>query len=197
MNLENALFDIAREQQGYFTTKQAKRVGYASSQLTRRIESGTFIKAGRGIYRLRNYVQYLPYYPVLVPLALWSCNSREEIQGTFSHYTACRIHGLLNDFSLNSCEIMTVPAAFRVHKETPKSLDIRHADLEPSERQWKQGYYVTTVVRTLYDMIEEYALCDGEKVEGLIKNALKENLIGAPEAISLFTYYGEHIEEKS
>jgi hypothetical protein len=46
------LFDLAEQQQGFFTTKQAKAAGFAENTHPYHVQAGNWIREHRGIYRL-------------------------------------------------------------------------------------------------------------------------------------------------
>jgi len=80
------LFEIATNQQGYFTYKQALSVGYLPSSTIFHVKAGNWIKEKvRSIYRL---AQFQPQdRPDLVLWSLWSANRKGEIQWVYSHET--------------------------------------------------------------------------------------------------------------
>ncbi|MHB8389605.1 MAG: type IV toxin-antitoxin system AbiEi family antitoxin domain-containing protein [Acidobacteriaceae bacterium] len=49
---QKELYRIAEVQGGYFTTKQATSLGYASNKRTYQVEAGNWLREHRGIYRL-------------------------------------------------------------------------------------------------------------------------------------------------
>ena len=71
------LFEIADQQQGYFTAKQAKAAGFAENTHPYHVKAGNWVREHRGIYRLALY----PWTdrPDLALWALWSRNRNEEI----------------------------------------------------------------------------------------------------------------------
>ena len=46
------LFELAEQQQGFFTTKQAKAAGFAENTHPYHVQAGNWIREHRGIYRL-------------------------------------------------------------------------------------------------------------------------------------------------
>src|ERR1035437_14250 len=67
-----ALFQIAEQQQGYFTAKQAAEVGYPLGSQAHHVKSGNWVRVERGIYRLARFPQ--SDEEQLVIYALWSRN---------------------------------------------------------------------------------------------------------------------------
>lgn len=77
------LYQIASEQDGYFTTKQAIKAGYDTNIHPYHVKTGNWIREHRGIYRLANYP--IEERPDLMQWYLWSRNRNEEPQGIYSH----------------------------------------------------------------------------------------------------------------
>jgi hypothetical protein len=55
--VSDAPFEIAEEQQGYFTTKQATDTGYQLGSQANHVKAGNWIRVERGIYRLSRFPQ--------------------------------------------------------------------------------------------------------------------------------------------
>jgi hypothetical protein len=49
------LYEIAEDQQGFFTTKQAKATGFAENTHPYHVQAGNWIREHRGIYRLASF----------------------------------------------------------------------------------------------------------------------------------------------
>lgn len=145
------LFDMADSQQGYFTTKQAKRAGYAENTHPYHVQAGHWIREHRGIYRLRNFPISNEGHYVLY--SLWSQNRKEETQGVYSHETALAMMELSD---LMPAKIhMSVPKSFRRNSEIPGVLVLHHQDLPKDEIARRQGFLLTKPLRTILDVIRE------------------------------------------
>jgi predicted transcriptional regulator of viral defense system len=144
------LFEIADQQQGYFTTKQAKAAGFAENTHPYHVHVGNWNREYRGIYRLTQY----PFTdrPDLVLWALWSRNRNEEIEGVYSHQTVLSFYDLsdLNPSKLH----MTVPRNFRRNSEIPGVLKLHYADLPESDVKDVQGFKITPPLRAIVDLID-------------------------------------------
>jgi predicted transcriptional regulator of viral defense system len=112
------LYDIAEDQQVFFTTKQAKAVGFAENTHAYHIQAGNWIREHRGIYRLASFPQV--ERPDLMLWSLWSRNRAESDQGVYSHQTALSLHDLFNVMPAKLH--MTVPRSFRRSSEMPRVL---------------------------------------------------------------------------
>src|ERR1051325_8693785 len=133
------LFVIAEQQQGFFTTKQAKDAGFAENTHPYHVQAGNWIREHRGIYRL---AQFPPAdRPDLVLWALWSRNRREEVQGVYSHQTALSLHELSD---VNPAKLhMTVPVRFRKNSAIPSLLVLHYDDLADYDIEAAAGYHYT------------------------------------------------------
>jgi hypothetical protein len=175
MDKENRLLQIAESQQGYFTSRQAEECGFARPNFHRKVLSGKWDKEElRGIYRLANYP--CMSRPELALWTLWSTDKEGNPQGIWSHETALEIHGL-SDVAPARLH-MTVPKKFRKSTEIPKGIclhysdDIKQSDIEP-----RQGYRVTTPLRTLADVIQE-GIAQPEQIElAILDLAVQNSLI--------------------
>ena len=144
------LFEIAEQQQGFFTTKQAKAAGFAENTHPYHVQVGNWIREHRGIYRLALFP--VTDRPELVLWALWSRNRDEEVEGIYSHHTALGLYDLSD---LNPAKLhMTVPTDFRRNSEIPGILVLHYADLPESDVQAAQGYRFTRPLRTILDLID-------------------------------------------
>ena len=119
------LFDLAEQQQGFFTTKQAKAAGFAENTHPYHVHAGNWVREHRGIYRLALFPT--PDRPDLVLWSLWSRNRKEEVDGVYSHQTALSLHELSD---LNPAKLhMTVPTNFRRNSDIPGIVVLHYRDL--------------------------------------------------------------------
>jgi hypothetical protein len=145
------LFDLAEQQQGYFTTKQAKAAGFAENTHPYHVQVGNWIREHRGIYRLARFP--VTERPDLALWSLWSKNRKEEVEGVYSHQTAISLHELSD---LNPAKLhMTVPPNFRRNSQIPGVLVLHHIHLAESDIQSGPGYRYTRPLRTVVDLIED------------------------------------------
>lgn len=145
------LFEIADAQQGFFTAKQAKEVGYFEESIVYHVKVGNWIREHRGIYRLSNYP--VTEHSDLMLWYLWSRNRNEEPQGVYSHETALALHELsdVNPSKLH----LTVPRGFRRNSKIPDILNLHVADLSRSDAQYMHGVEVTKPMRTILDVAKD------------------------------------------
>jgi predicted transcriptional regulator of viral defense system len=159
------LFEIAEQQQGFFTTKQAKAAGFAENTHPYHVQVGNWIREYRGIYRLALFP--MADRPDLVLWALWSRNRDEEVEGVYSHHTALSLYDLSD---LNPAKLhMTVPTDFRRSSDIPGILVLHYADLPGADVKMGQGFKFTRPLRTILDLIEA-----GTVERSFIRQALRQ-----------------------
>jgi predicted transcriptional regulator of viral defense system len=189
MSKRNDLFEIADRQQGYFTAKQAQECGIPRSNFHRYLKSGEWVKEMRGIYRLKQYP--VSDRPELVLWTLWSRDKDEKPQGVWSHETALDIHELSDIMPAKMH--MTVPPRFRKRVAIPKNLKLHFAPLCKTDIEIRQGYKVTTPLRTLLDVIEAGTVSQ-DQVGQAIREGLRRGILSlreVNETAILFRYKRE------
>lgn len=145
---QRRLYEIASDQQGFFTAQQAKKAGYQDTLHGYHVRNGDWEKAARGVYRLAQFPA--SSWPELVIWWLWSRGRNDEPQGVFSHQTALQIHGLLpRDPSRLH---LTVPVSFRRGIPIPGQLILHMEDLPEEAIEQREGYRVTTRTRAEADV---------------------------------------------
>ncbi len=170
LSAKRALHAIAVTQGGYFTAKQARQAGYSYPHLAYHLTSGNFSRVSPGLYRL-------PEIPLsdddeLVRLALWSRNRADVIQGAASHETALALHGLSD--VLPPRVHLTVPTRFR--KKAPRGCVLHKAQLASDEVTEREGFSVTTPLRTLLD-VASARTTSREQLEKAVAEALRRGLV--------------------
>ena len=161
------LYEIAEEQQGFFTTKQAKATGFAENTHPYHVQAGNWIREHRGIYRLANFPQ--GERPDLMLWYLWSRNRAEIPQGVYSHQTALSLEDLSD--AMPAKLRMTVPLKFRRNSEIPRVLVLHYADIPESDIEIVHGVRVIKPMRTILDLLAE-----GDMPVLLLRQALQEGL---------------------
>ena len=161
------LFEIAEDQQGFFTTKQAKAAGFAENTHPYHVQAGNWIREHRGIYRLASFPR--GERPDLMLWSLWSRNRREAAQGVYSHQTALSLHDLSD--TMPAKLHMIVPKTFRRNSEIPRVVVLHFADLPQSDIGAAHGVRVTKPMRTILDLLE-----GGDVPPAALRQALREGL---------------------
>lgn len=161
------LYGLAESQQGYFTAGQAVACGYPTSSHVYHLKRGSWLREGRGIYRLARFPasdegQYVRW-------TLWSRNRQGVPQGVISHQTALALFELSD---LIPAQIhMTVPPGFRRNSTIPKVLVLHRGEMMDGDVEARQGYRVTRPLRAVADLLDAPAVSLGH-----LRQALKEGL---------------------
>ena len=161
------LYEIAEDQQGFFTTKQAKAAGFAENTHPYHVQAGNWIREHRGIYRLARFPR--GHRPDLMLWSLWSKNREEVAQGVYSHQTALSLYELSDVMPAKLH--MTVPGRFRRNSEIPRVLVLHFANIPQSDIGTAHGVPVTNPMRTILDLLH-----GGDVPPANLRQALREGL---------------------
>jgi predicted transcriptional regulator of viral defense system len=147
-----ALRELAEGQEGYFSAAQAITAGVDRHRLQRLTGQGIIERDTRGIY-------HFPTYPLgdraeLWRAVLWPSGRRGDVLGTLSHGTALSLYdaSTINPSSID----ITLPRSIRVRRTIPRTYRLHFRDYDPDETTKLQGLPVTTLFRTLFDLILDY-----------------------------------------
>ncbi len=176
------LYEVAQSQQGFFTTKQATRAGFAEKTHAYHVKVGNWIREHRGIYRLADFDFPTAERPDLMLWYLWSHNRQEIPEGTYSHDTALSLHEL-SDIMPSKLH-MTVPKHFRRNSRIPEILLLRRADLDESDLQEMQRVRVTRPLRTILDLLQAGQV-DPSLIRQAIDEAMRRGLVSRKQIDSL------------
>lgn len=166
------LFQVAQEQQGYFTTPQAIEAGFQAATHPYHVKSGNWIREKRGIYRLARYPQN--EFEEYALWSLWSQNRQGIRQGVYSHQTALSLYELSD---INPAKIhMTVPPSFRRHSEIPAVLVLHRGNVSKKEIEEREGFGITRPVRAIVDLIIEESV-QVDIIQQAFREACKRGLI--------------------
>lgn len=143
------LYGIAVTQQGYFTAKQALSCGYSHRTQHYHKNQGHWIEIERGFFRLSNFPA--SQYEDLVRWSFWSRNREDKPQAVISHESALTVHELGD--VMPSKVHLTVPLKFR--KESQEGCVIHKQILKPDDVEYRDGFMLTTPLRTIVDVAED------------------------------------------
>ena len=169
------LQNLASSQLGFFTAQQAIAVGYAPNNHSYHVRRKTWVREQRGIYRLAR-MPGLYREGQYVIWSLWSISSQDDSlspQGVFSHATALDLHS--GSDVLPSKFHLSVPATFKQRKKV-KGLVLHRADLEDEDTEARDGYRITTPLRTLLDGVRSETV-PTELIAQALARFLKQGLI--------------------
>lgn len=171
-NLQNRLFDLATLQNGYFTARQAKAVGYRYRNFGYYVSRGTWIKVAKSVYRLRNFpVSDDEQYTLW---SLWLGERNNHPLGVYSYLTALSYYDL-SEVIPNKLH-MTVPKSFRTSKQAPKVLLLHKENINEKDIILVRGYCVTKPHKTLLDLAKN-EMMEREHFARAILEALKKGYI--------------------
>ncbi len=166
----NRLFEIASEQGGYFTTKQAKSCAYSWALLSHHVKARLFIRVRRGLYRFREY----PSSPREDVLAAWLSVGKDV--AIVSHESALDILGLSD--VIPEAVHLTVP---RSKRNLPRLRGVKiHTTARPflkEDRVMRDGIAATSATRSILDAAE--AGTAPEQIEMAITQAIERGMATA------------------
>jgi predicted transcriptional regulator of viral defense system len=163
------LYRLAEGQSGYFTRTDAASCGFSAPLLHHHVAAGAIQRARRGVYRLTRFPP--SEHEDLVVFWLWT-----KKLGVLSHETALTLHALSD--ALPARAHLTVPASWRRRRITiPDGVVLHFAEVAKSERTWFQAIPITTVARTIHDLLEDAA--DPGLVRQAISQAKRRGLLGS------------------
>ncbi len=158
------LFQVAESQQGYFTSADAKRLGYDYPHQFFHVKRGNWVRVDHGIYRLKKF----PAAPHEDLMRWWLWSRKKAV---ISHETAAALYEL-GDL-LPSKIHLTVPPEFR--KRPPKHLVLHRARLLKSEIEKRDDLLVTTPLRTVLDLARAHL--DDERLSAVTHGAIQKGLL--------------------
>lgn len=183
------LVTLAEEHDGLFTSGQARDAGFSDSVLVRLAQRGRLERTARGVYRI-------PYVPLnrfsqYREAVLWAGAHRGPVRVALSHESAMAVYGIsdANPASIH----LSVPNSARLRRERPGAVVIHRADLAPDEVTIVEGLPVTTVARTIADLLESGGRID--LVKQAIGGARKEGFISIAEAQRLRGRLQQHLNK--
>ena len=185
----DALAAMAEAHEGLFTSRQARDEGIEAFVLAKLVQRGRLERTSRGVYRV----------PLMTPgrfsqhqeAVLWATAHRGPEQLALSHETALLIYGI-SDASPNAIHL-TVPRGTRFRRAEPKGLVIHYADLADDEIQVHEGIPLTSVARTVRDLLLAGGRAD--LIRQAIREARREGFVGDAEARRLRRMVERHFAE--
>lgn len=170
------LFALAEENEGLFTSRQAREQGIKDSVLVRLAQRGRLARAARGVYRLAHYPadRFAQYREAV----LWAQASRGPERIALSHETAFMLFGI-SDVNPGSVHL-TVPKHARLRRQKPRWIVIHRADLAPEDLTQHEGMPVTSVERTALDVLTTTHRID--VVRQAIADARQEGYLNSEQA---------------
>jgi predicted transcriptional regulator of viral defense system len=174
------LYALAEEHDGLLTSKAARAVGIRDSVLVRLAQRGRLERMTRGVYRIAHYpTDRFAQYREAVLWAQASHHGPERI--ALSHETALLLYGISD---VNPSRVsLTVPKSARLRRKHPEWIMIHRADLTAEQVTQHEGMPVTTVERSIMDVLSTTHRTDIARQA--ITDALREGLLSTAQAGSL------------
>ena len=160
------LHEVAFGQSGWFTAAQAREVGYSYQAQKHHVDAGSWVRVNQGMFRL-------PGWPATEDDAYVRWGLWRDGRAAVSHATALRVHDLSDADPVRVH--LTVPPRFRGHADAAV---LHRAELQPGDVEERDGWRVTTPLRTLVDYADTgTARGAGQEVlETAVSEALKRGL---------------------
>jgi len=170
------LIALAEEHDGLLTAKQARDAGISDSVLARLTQRGRLERAARGVYRIPHFPsnRFSQYRQAV----LWVKADDGPQNIALSHATALTLYGV-SDANPALVHI-TIPRNARLRRVRPKWVEIHHADLQSDDVTVQEGLPITTVSRTVQDMLASTGQVG--LVRQAISDARREGYIDSAEA---------------
>lgn len=181
MAIWDQVVELAVEQHGYVTTRDARNIGVDPVQLRLLTARGRLERAGRGVYR----VPVLPRseHDDLAAAVAWTLG-----RGVISHESALALHGLAE---VNPSRIhLTVPRDNHPRAAGGELYRLHRRDLHTTDITEVDGIPVTTVTRTIKDCLG--AGTDPYQLRIAVERAEKEGTLRRAPAAELRAAIDEH-----
>lgn len=187
----NELVALAEDHEGLFTSVEARQVGMSDSALAKLAQRGRLERMARGVYRI-------PYIPLnrlsqYREAVLWAEAHRGPADVAISHETALVAYGI-SDANPAAIHI-TVPRTARLRRKCPNAVVVHRADLNPDDITMLEGLPLTTIGRTVEDLLESGGRVDLTK--RAITDARREGFVTSAEAQRLRRRVQRHLAEQA
>ncbi len=147
MDLSVVLRDIANRQYGYFSASQANDAGYGKELQHYHAINGNWLKIDRGLFRLKGFTDCDE--SEFTRWSLWAMGRSRDQVCAVSHESALYHYKLLHEKPTAIHLTILIPLR---RKKIPQGCICHCQELAENELLQKQGFHLTTPVRTLSDM---------------------------------------------
>ena len=158
------LYALAETQGGYFTSADAKSLGYDYPHQHFHVKQGNWVRVDRGVYRLKRFPS--ANHEDLIRWWLWS-----RKKGAISHESAAAVYDLGD--VLPAKTHLTVSPDFR--KKAAAGVVLHKALLGEKDVEMREGFRVTTPLRTILDLARGHL--DQERLTAVTKDAIRKGLL--------------------
>ncbi len=142
---------VAEDHDGIIPAAAARRAGISANTLVKLASRGRLQRVARGVYKLPIYPQSQARYAEFhEALALLSASKGPR--AAISHESALEVWGL-SDASSAKVHV-TIPPTVRLRRDVPQWMKVHRAHLLEDDVERVHGILVTSVERTILDIIE-------------------------------------------
>ena len=159
---EKALYKIAEDQGGYFSLSQAKAIGIRRNQIYRAVKQSTIERVYRGVYRLVLFPgnQFEEIYAAVVSVG---------DQAVVGYETALYVYDL-SDIIPDDIHLIMPRSSSRRRKH----IKMHTNKLDDQDITIYEGFRITTVARTIVDVLATHA--DTDQVRMAISQAIAKGM---------------------
>ena len=179
---------LAEDNDGLVTAEQARAEGFTDSVLARLVQRKRIERIARGVYRIPYFSpgQFSQYREAV----LWAKANRGPKRVALSHETALAVCGIsdANPASIH----LTVPVTARLRRRTPKGVVVHHGDLGPADVSIQEGIPITTIDRTISDLLQSGGRTD--LLKQAVSDARREGYITEADAARLRRRIESHLK---
>jgi len=181
------LIALAEDNDGLVTAEQARQAGFTDSVLTRLAQRGKIERMARAVYRLPFFRP--GRFAQCREAVLWAKANRGPKIVAISHDTALAVYGI-SDANPHQTHL-AVPKSSRLRRSKPKGVVVHHEDITPRDITVHEGIPLTTISRTVSDLLQSHARLD--LVRQAIDDAFREGFIKSTDEKQLRHQVQSHI----
>jgi predicted transcriptional regulator of viral defense system len=182
-SLLNEIMNIAEEHDGLVPCLAAREAGISASALVKMAQRGRLERVARGVYRVPFFPSSSARFSDYHEAIAWA-RAGHGPSAVISHESALAIYGISD--ALPAKLHITIPAKSRFQRRTiPARFIIHHANLTTAEITMLEGVPVTTIERTIQDVID---LGQTDFAAQAIRDAKRQRHIDRNTAVRLTNY---------
>ncbi|MBP9708660.1 MAG: hypothetical protein KBD78_13560 [Oligoflexales bacterium] len=171
MNKRIELRELANNQGGYFTARQADALGFPSRKAKRFLDSGEWVREMTGIYRLAAVPLQDPGRDENHLWLLWSIGRKAtKPRAALAYETVLSVYALSD--LMPSKVHLSVPKSFKVFK-LPKQLVLHREERPDSDITMFEGLRVIKLLQTIIDLLREGRVSREHIEKGFIEGIKK------------------------
>lgn len=172
------LRELANRQGGYFTARQAERLGFVRNHHSYHVSTGNWTREAHGIYRLSGVPSVNPAIEELHRWILWTMGRKADVpRGAIAFETALIVYGL-SDLTLNKVHL-TVTKEFRP-SVIPKTVILHREERGENDITERDGLRVTRPFVAVLDLLREGRVSI-EHIERGFKDGISKGVITGSE----------------